>query len=181
MTNSKAPALLITSADRTVPITVQQRSRLAPGDSMALICPIDLTRVFHRVAPFPAVVRVDDQTEAWDHPGPSRRPQFSDGSSVDEQMTEYTAGSSFAYQLTNFTNALSKLAVGIRGEWTFTPDGTGSLVRWSYEFKPLPGRGWIIAGPFKPLWRRYMTAALARCIQASEEDFDSGVSREACR
>ncbi|MBO0678886.1 SRPBCC family protein [Mycolicibacterium sp. S2-37] len=179
MTNSNVPALLITPLDRTVPITVQQRTRLAPGESMDLTCPIDLTRVFHRVAPFPAVVRVDDQIEAWDHEGPSRRPRFSDGSSADEQLIEYVSGSSFAYQLTGFTNALSKFVAGIRGEWTFTPDGQGALVRWSYEFKPRPGRRWIIAGPFKPLWRRYMTAALARCIEASEAD--AAVSRATSR
>jgi Polyketide cyclase / dehydrase and lipid transport len=176
MENARPVTLLITSADRTVPITVQQRSRLAPADSMALIGPIDLSRVFHPLAPFPGVASVANQTEAWDHPGPSRNPQFSDGSQADEQLIEYTAGSSFAYQLTGFTNILSKLAFGIRGEWTFTPDGEGTLIRWSYEFKPLPGRRWIVAGPFKPLWRRYMMAALARCVEASESDFYSSTT-----
>lgn len=166
--------LLITSTDRTVPITVQQRSRLAAADSMSLIAPIDLSRVFLPVAPFPGVTGVANQTEAWDHPGPARNPQFTDGSQADEQMIEYTAGTSFAYQLTGFTNMLAKLAVGVRGEWTFTPDGNGTLIRWSYEFKPLPGRRWIIAGPFKPLWRRYMEAALARSVETSESDFASG-------
>jgi hypothetical protein len=177
MTDRTPPVeLLITPSDRTVPITVQQRSILAPADSMALIAPVDLTRVFHPVAPFPGVARVTNQTESWDHPGPSRNPHFTDGSQVNEQLTEYAAGSSFAYQLTGFTNALSALAEGVRGEWTFAPDGTGTLVRWSYEFKPRPGRRWIIAGPFAPLWRRYMRAALARCIEASEADFSSATS-----
>lgn len=171
MSNPNPITLLITEGDRTVPITVQQRSRLTPADSMALIAPIDLSTAFHPLAPFPGVASVTNQTEAWDHPGPTRNPQFTDGTQVDEQLTEYTPGSSFAYQLTNFTNALSKLACGVRGEWTFTPDGDGSLIRWSYEFKPLPGRRWVVAGPFKPLWRRYMAAALARCVAASESDF----------
>ena len=47
----------------------------------------------------------------------------------------------------------------------------------SYEFKPLPGRRWIIAGPFKPLWRRYMAAALARCVETVESDFASSAPR----
>lgn len=165
--------LLITATDRTVPITVQQRSHLAPAESMSLIAPVDLSRVFLPVAPFPGVTGVANQTEAWDHPGPTRNPQFTDGSQANEQMIEYTAGTSFAYQLTGFTNMLAKLAAGVRGEWTFTPDGNGTLIRWSYEFMPLPGRRWIIAGPFKPLWRRYMAAALARSIEASESDFGS--------
>ncbi len=177
MTNSNPIRLLITSTDRTVPITVQRRTRLSPADSMALIAPIDLPRVFRPVAPFPGVASVANQTEAWDHPGPSRNPIFTDGSQADEQLIEYTAGSSFAYQLTGFTNLLSRLATGVRGEWTFTPDGDGTLIRWSYEFKPLPHRRWLVAGPFTPLWRRYMGVALARTVQASEADFDSPAHR----
>ena len=160
--------LIISSADNTVAITVQQRTWLAPGDAFGLVVPIDLPSVFHRVAPFPGVRSVANQTEAWDHVGPKRNPQFDDGSQVDEQLTEYTDGSSFAYQLTGFTNVLSRLAVGVRGEWNFNPDGDGTLIRWAYEFKALPGRRWILAGPFAPLWRRYMVAALARTVRAIE-------------
>ncbi|MEV1077506.1 SRPBCC family protein [Streptomyces sp. NPDC050211] len=162
--------LLITSADNTVPITVQRRTSVAPAIAFRLIVPIDLTSVFHRVAPFPGVKGVANQTEAWDHVGPTRNPQFDDGSQADERLTEYTEGSSFAYQLTGFTNILSRLAVGVRGEWNFNPDGDGTLIRWTYEFKPLPGRRWILAGPFAPLWRRYMVAAIERCLQAIESE-----------
>ena len=175
MTTPNQITLLITPTDRTVPITVQQRSRLTPASSMSFIAPIDLSTIFHPVAPFPGVTGVANQTEAWDHAGPSRNPQFTDGSQANEQLIEYTPGSSFAYQLTGFTNMLSRLAVGVRGEWTFTPDGQGTLIRWSYEFKALPGRRWIIAGPFKPLWRRYMVAALARSVETSEAHFHSSV------
>jgi hypothetical protein len=173
--DSAAPAapairLLIGPADRTVPITVQQRTSVAPADAFGLIAPIDLTSVFHRVGPFPGVQSVQNQTTAWDHAGPTRNPQFDDGSQADEQLTEYTEGSSFAYQLSGFTNVLSRLAAGVRGEWNFNPDGAGTLIRWTYEFKPLPGRYWVLAGPFTPLWRRYMAAALAKCVQLAEAD-----------
>ena len=160
--------LLIQSTDRTVSITVQQRSPVTPAEAFRVIAPIDLTAVFHPVAPFPGVSNVANQTEAWDHAGPTRNPQFDDGSQADEQLTEYTEGTSFAYQLTGFTNVLSRLAVGVRGEWNFNPDGAGTLIRWTYEFKPLPGRRWILAGPFAPLWRRYMVAALAECVRVAE-------------
>ena len=98
----------------------------------------------------------------------SGHPQFDDGSQADEELTEYVVGSSFAYQLTGFTNVLSRLAAGIRGEFNVNPDGAGALIRWTYEFKPLPGRRWILAGPFAPLWRRYMVAALDRCVHVIE-------------
>src|SRR3954470_16427810 len=160
--------LLIHPADKTVAITVQQRTWKAPRDTFRLLAPIDLPTVFRPVAPFPGVRSVANQTEAWDHAGPIRNPQFDDGSQADEQLTEYTEGSSFAYQLTGFTNVLARLAAGVRGEWNFNPDGNGTLIRWTYEFKPLPRRRWILAGPFRPLWRRYMVAALERTVRAIE-------------
>ncbi|NMI54379.1 SRPBCC family protein [Streptomyces sp. RLB3-17] len=165
--------LLIGPGDKTVTITVQQRTRTAPRDAFHILAPIDLPTVFRPVAPFPGISSVKNQTEAWDHAGPRRSPQFDDGSQADEELTEYVPGSSFAYQLTGFTNVLSRLAVGIRGEFNVNPDGDGTLIRWTYEFKPLPGRRWILAGPFTPLWRRYMVAALDRCVHAIEAQHNS--------
>jgi hypothetical protein len=163
-------SLLVGAADQTVPITVQRRTSVSPTDAFRLIAPIDLTTVFHRVGPFLGVTSVKNQTESWDHVGPTRNPQFEDGSQADEQITEYVSGSSFAYQLTGFTNVLGSLASGLRGEWNLNPDGAGTLIRWTYEFKPLPGRRLILAGPFAPLWRRYMAAALQRCVSAVEAE-----------
>ncbi|MGC4865571.1 SRPBCC family protein [Micromonospora sp. DT53] len=163
-----AKPLLISPTDRTVSVTVQRRTWVAPATAFRVIAPIDLPSVFHRVGPFPGVTGVTNQTEAWDHVGPTRNPQFEDGSQANEQLTEYTEGSIFAYQLTGFTNVLSRLAAGVRGEFNFNPDGNGTLIRWTYEFKPLPGRRPILAGPFAPMWRRYMAAALRRCVQVAE-------------
>lgn len=159
---------LIGPTDRTVQITVQQRTSVSPEHAFGVVTPIDLTTVFRPVAPFPGIVEVTNQTEAWDHAGPTRNPRFDDGSQADEHLTEYVDGSSFAYELTGFTNVLSRLADVVRGEWNFNPDGEGTLIRWTYEFRPLPGRHWIVAGPFALVWRRYMTAALDRCVQAAE-------------
>jgi hypothetical protein len=103
----QAIPLLIGPADDTVLITVQQRTSVAPANAFRLIIPIDLSSVFHRVAPFPGVKGVANQTEAWDHVGPTRNPQFDDGSQADEQLTEYTEGASFAYQLTGFPTAMA--------------------------------------------------------------------------
>ena len=52
-------------------------------------------------------------------------------------MDRYTPGHSFAYEVTGFTSlVLRRLVYGVRGEWTFTPDGNGTVIRWTYEFKP---------------------------------------------
>jgi hypothetical protein len=92
-----------------------------------------------RPPPIPGVRGSKNQTGPWDHVGASRNPDLTDGSTATGTLTEYTTGHSFAYELTGFTNILDRLAYGVRGKWTFTPDGTGHVIRWTYEFKPLPG------------------------------------------
>jgi polyketide cyclase/dehydrase/lipid transport protein len=167
--------MLINKNDVTVPITVFARTTAAPGHAFQVIAPIDLTTVFKADRIFPGIASVSGQTGSWDHPGVSRHPRFDDGSTANEQLTEYVAGHGFAYELTGFTNAaLKNLAAGVRGEWSFLPDGGGTLIRWTYEFKPLPGRRLVIAGPFTPLWRRYMQAALDRMVVVAEATHPKG-------
>jgi hypothetical protein len=159
---------LISDGDPTVPVTVQARTRVSPTTCFNIIVPIDLSLVFGGWGPFPGVRGVNDQTGPWDHVGASRHPDLSDGSTATETMTEYNPGHSFAYELTGFTNALALLADGVRGEWTFTPDGSGSLIRWTYEFKPLRFRRHIVRCGLAPLWRRYMRDGLAAAVTTSE-------------
>ncbi len=130
--------LLIKPDDKTVTITVQQRTLTPPQDAFRILAPIDLPTVFRPVFPFPGVSGVKNQTEAWDHAGARRNPQFDDGSQADEEITEYTPGSNFAYQLTNFTNVLSRLTAGARGEFNVNPDGDGTLIRWTTSSSRCP-------------------------------------------
>lgn len=116
--------LLIRPDDKTVTITVQQRTLRAPQDAFRILTPIDLQTVFRPVFPFPGISGVKNQTEAWDHAGARRNPQFDDGSQADEELTEYTPGSSFAYQLTNFTNILSASRRELGASSTSTPTAT---------------------------------------------------------
>jgi hypothetical protein len=56
--------------------------------------------------------------------------------------------------VTGFTNiVLRRLVYGVRGEWTFTPDGSGTVIGWTYEFKPLRRRYWLVRHMLAPLWR----------------------------
>ena len=159
---------LIAAADRTVPVTVQTRSTLAPADAFRLIVPIDLTLVFTGWGPFPGISGTENQTGPWDAAGRSRNPQFTDGTSARETLTEVDDPSSFAYEVTEFTNVLRHLVVGVRGEWTFAPDGSGTLIRWTYEFKPLPGRAAVLRWVVGPLWRNYMAAGVVGSARAAE-------------
>ena len=60
---------LITSADITVPVTVQTRTDLSPEDAFRVIVPVDLSLVFKGWGPFPGVRGANNQTGAWDAPG----------------------------------------------------------------------------------------------------------------
>ena len=151
---------LIDRSDGTVPVTVQTRASVTPSQALEIIAPIDLSLVFEGWGPFPAVRGVNNQMGDWDTVGQSRNPDLSDGSTAHEEITEYTVGHSFAYELTAFSNTLRHLIYGVRGEWTFTPDGSGTVIRWTYEFKPLRRRQLIVRQVLAPLWRRYMQVSV---------------------
>jgi Polyketide cyclase / dehydrase and lipid transport len=159
---------LITRLDKTVAVTVQTRAAASPQHAFKVNVPIDLSLVFKGWGPFPAVVGVQNQTGAWDHVGASRNPVLSDRTTANETLTEYTVGHSFAYEVTGFTNILGTLIEGVRGEWTFTPDGEGSVIRWTYEFKPRRGRYFLVRRLLAPLWRNYMQAGIETAARACE-------------
>jgi Polyketide cyclase / dehydrase and lipid transport len=161
--------MLITAADRTVPCTVQTRSPVSPADAYRVIVPVDLSLVFKAWGPFPGVTGARNQTGPWDAVGQTRIPELTDGSTAFEVLTEITPGHSFAYETTGFTNILGRLIEGVRGEWTFTPDGTGTFIRWTYEFKPLPGRYLVLKWIVVPLWRHYMQNGLTNSARVAEE------------
>lgn len=148
--------------------SVQARSALPPDQALRAIAALPLPEVFLRRGPFPGVVTVDGQTGAWDTPGRSRRPRFTDGGTVEETLVEYTPGSSFAYELRGFTDVFGRLVEGVRGEWTFTPDGDGSVVRWTWEFKPRARSRAMLAAAVVPLYRRYMRTVVDRSVELAD-------------
>ena len=163
-----ATMTLITKKAITVPVTVQTRTALPPD--RAFQPAVDLSLVFKGWGPFPAVRGVRNQTGARDHPGASRNPILSDGSTATEKLTEYSPGQSFAYEVTGFTNiVLRRLVYGVRGEWTFTPDGSGTVIRWTYEVKPLCRRYWLVRYVLAPLWRHYMQAGVEAAAHVAED------------
>lgn len=159
---------LIAKNDLTVPVTVQTRTALSPHDAFHIIVPIDLSLVFTGWGPFPGVRGAKNQTGAWDAAGQSRNPDLTDGSTALERLTEYTAPHSFAYEISGFTNVLRNLVDGVRGEWTFAPDGDGTLIRWTYEFKPLSGRRFLLRRIVAPLWRNYMVKGVTASVREAE-------------
>jgi hypothetical protein len=147
-----------------VTASVQARSALPPDDALRAIGALPLPDVFLPWGPFPGVAGVDGQTGAWNAPGRSRRPRFTDGGTAVETLVEYAPPSSFAYELRGFTDVFGRLVEGVRGEWTFTPDGDGSVVRWTWEFKPRARCRAVLSAVIVPLYRRYMQRVIARSV-----------------
>lgn len=149
-----------------VPVTVEAPCIAGPAVTFETIVPIDLPSIFKGWGPLPAVIAVSGGSGTWDKPGQERTPKFSDGGTAREMLTEYTMPHSFAYELTEFTNSLAMLVTRIRGEWTFTPDGNGTVVRWTYAFYPRRGRGVLVRYVLAPLWRRYAERVIGLAIEA---------------
>lgn len=159
---------LFVRPERGLSASVQARSALPPEQALRAIATLPLPDVFPRWGPFPGVVAVDLQTGAWDVPGRSRRPRFTDGGTVVETLVQYTPPSSFAYELRGFTDVFGRLVEGVRGEWTFAPDGDGSVVRWTWEFKPKARSRTVLAAVVVPLYRRYMQRVVDRSVELAD-------------
>jgi hypothetical protein len=148
-----------------VPVTVRVATDVAPKLAFEAAAPIDLTKIFTGFGPLPAVVGIRDQTGPWDHVGVSRRPVLSDGTASFERITEYEPHSRFSYDV-SFTNILDRLVTGAHGSWTFEPtaDG-GTVINWTYAFRPRRLRGALVRLLIAPVWRLYMRRALDATVR----------------
>lgn len=135
-------------------VTVLARSSLPPAVALARMAAYPIPAMFVGDRVFPAVERVEPEVD-WDHVGAHRVHHLADGGTVAETIVEWTPGSSFAYELVGFTDVFGRFVHGLRGEWSAAPDGDGSILRWTWEFAPLPFRRGLMAWVVGPLWRRY--------------------------
>jgi Polyketide cyclase / dehydrase and lipid transport len=62
----------------------------------------------------------------------------------------------------------SRLVESVGGEWTFSPDGDGTIIRWTYEFEPPRGRYLLVRRGLAPLWHHYMQAGIEAAAKACE-------------
>ncbi len=122
--------------------------------------PIDATRFYPKFGPLPAVTEVRNQTGAWDAVGQTRTLLLSDGGSVVETITDADSPTLFAYELSDFQKLFGRLVSGARAEWRFERVGSGTRIRWTYEFHALAGRGWIVGLIVRLFWARYMKRVL---------------------
>jgi hypothetical protein len=74
----------------------------------------------------------------------------------------------FDYRVTDFTGILSHIVGEAAARWRYEPRATGSRIRWTYEYHPLPGRRFLVHRVIGPIWLRYMRRSLARCAEVAE-------------
>lgn len=156
------------SSDHAVTISAQAHTKVSPEQAFGTVMPIDLPSLLLRSGPLPGVADVREQSGSWDTVGQTRQIVLTDRSTMRETVVEYDRGHSFAYRLTELTGLLGAVASGVRGEWAFTPDGTGAIIRWTWEIAPKRGRAALIRAVLAPLMRRNMTAACRRAAAACE-------------
>jgi hypothetical protein len=153
-----------------VSVTTEADARAPRAAAFACIAPIDLSKIFPRYGPLPAVVGTSDESGAWDHVGATRTVNLSDGSSVREELTAYVEGERFLYRLSPVKSPLRFVVRYAAGAWEFTdqPEGV-THVRWTYTFHPRQGRRWLVSAFLRPLWERYQRRALALAVREAEQ------------
>lgn len=158
----KLPAgvLRITVMGNTASATAEAVVATTPKQAWDVSAPINPTRFYPAFGPLPAVVQVRDQTGSWDTPGRTRTLVLSDGGSVVETITDAKSPRYFAYELSDFTKLFGVLVAGARAEWTFERIAEGTRITWTYTFRGLPGRAWIVKLIVSLWWARYMRRVL---------------------
>lgn len=133
-----------------------------PVVAWEFVAGLDPTRYYPAYGPLPAVVGVRDQTGDWLSEGQQRTLLLSDRGHVVEQLTETRSPTSFVYELRNFQRLFGYLVSGARAQWRFDRAEDGTNIQWEYSFRPLRGRGWIVAVIVRLAWAPYMRRVIRR-------------------
>jgi hypothetical protein len=148
-------------------ITVKAHSKAPQQKAFDIVLPIDLPQVFTGYGPIPAVKSVEHFDDGWNAAGQSRQINLADGSHGIEHMLTFENGKSFGYEIRPFTGLVGSFVDHAEGEWSFTPDGDGTTVQWSYTWVP-KRFGAPALWPLTKLWRPYAQRVVERCAKVAE-------------
>ena len=120
--------------------------------------PIELPILLRGYGLLPAVVKVSEQTGAWDVPGSSRMVHLSDSGTIREEVISCDRPNLFSYKLSKFTGMFSLLVAGANGEWRFKQiNNQLTEVNWEYSFDAKGRFTRLILQPIiELLFHRYM-------------------------
>ena len=153
-----------------VQISVTESVNAHAQDVFEAAISIDARELIKKHGPLPGIINVEGHDEPWAAIGNVRRHSLSDNSSVREELTSFTPGKTFGYQLTEFTGAFAPLVSKARADWHFTQLGAArTKIDWTYSFTPTSAAAepvlWFIV---KLLWPGYLKAALSRVKEKAE-------------
>ena len=153
----------------TIDVTVSTTTSAPREKAFDVIAPIELSSIFKRWLFIPGVDGVRDQSGPWNTEGQTRTVLLSDGTSVNEALTNVERPSSFGYRVGPFPRPLGLLATRASGSWSFTSQNNGDTgIRWTYRFEPAPGRAWLVRLIIAPAWKRYARHGLALAVAQAE-------------
>ncbi|QWT24621.1 hypothetical protein KPL76_04360 [Subtercola sp. PAMC28395] len=157
-----------------VMFTVVGVSFSAPSVAFDIVVPRDDSTLFTGYAKvLPAVVGLSDFSGPYDVIGAHRTVHLSDGGSFRETIVGYErpdadhAIGHFDYNVSLFTGVLSSLVSDATARWTYAPGSAGRThITWTYGYRPLPGRAFVVRHLIGPLWLRYMRKGMKAVLQA---------------
>lgn len=95
--------------------------------------------------------------------GSRRRIHNSDGSVIDEDMEILDRGRMQQYRIRSGIRwPLSWLARGVLSRWTFSPDGEGTRIDWSFDVELTSPLAWPTV---KIVMQPFLRAALRECLE----------------
>ena len=134
----------------------------------ALAAGEDVPAIFQKHGPFPGAVRFDGARE-WRAVGDRRTIHLSDGTHLNEELTEIDPAARFVYRASGFEGPSGALIAQATGDWRFFDENGGTRVSWTYSFAPkLVFAAPPVAFIARALWPGYMRAALRRLKEAAE-------------
>ncbi|TIH40924.1 hypothetical protein [Subtercola vilae] len=157
-----------------VMFTVVGVSFTEPAVAFDIVVPRDDSTLFTGyLGVLPAVTGMSDFSGEYDHAGVSRIVHLSDGGSFREEIVRYErpgdtdAVGHFDYDVTAFTGILSRIVSEGTARWTYAPGSTGRThITWTYGYRPLAGRTFILTHLIGPLWMRYMRRSMGTILRA---------------
>lgn len=157
-----------------VEFSVEGEAQVSAACAFSRVVPRDDSTLFRGyLFVLPAVSGVSDQTGPWNHPGEQRTVHLSDGGSFREELVQYAppvdddAIGLFDYRVTTYTGILGSLVSNGSATWRFEPRPRGSVIRWTYGFRPLPRRRFVVERLIGPIWKRYMRRSMAECLRVA--------------
>ena len=166
--------------EQLVMFTVVGVSFSPPATAFDVVVPRDDATLFSGyLRVLPAVVGADAfDGGQYDHAGASRTVHLSDGGSFREHIVRYErpgetapdAPGHFDYDVTLFTGIFGRIVSDGTARWTYAPGSTGRThITWTYGYRPLPGRRFLLKRIIGPLWLQYMRRGMGRALGAIAE------------